>query len=341
MRIRWRGLELPMRVVCDKDVLTPTYGRFVAEPFERGFGTTIGNSLRRILLSSIEGCAIAWVKFKGIRHEFSTIPGVLEDVTEIVLNLKQISLKLHSEEPRVVKIEKHEPGPVTAGDIQTDQNVEVVEPEQHIATITEETDFVVEMEVRRGRGYVTAEENASEEQVIGVIPVDSLFSPVRRVNYRTEDTRVGQKTNYDRLILEIWTNGVVDPEMALVEASKILRKHLNPFVNYFEIGDELPPVEGQPELTGIQALLEGAEPPEDDRLSNPVSALNLSVRASNCLQAAKIETIGDLIEKTPAELLKIKNFGRTSLTEVRTRLEEIGLSLKSGDEEEEGEESSS
>ena len=326
MRIRWRGLELPMRVVCDQEVLTPAYGQFAAEPFERGFGTTIGNSLRRILLSSIEGSAIAWVKFKGVQHEFSTIPGVLEDVTEIVLNLKQITLRLHSEDPKVVKIDKHEPGPVTAGDIQTDANVEVVDPSQLIATMTEETDFVVEMEARRGRGYVTAEENAADQDLeIGVIPIDSLYSPVRRVRYRTEDTRVGQKTNYDRLIMEVWTNGVVEPEMAMVEAAKILRKHLNPFLHYFDIGDELPPQDAQ-QIPGISALLD-QQPGEDERLTRPVAELDLSVRASNCLEAENVQTIGDLVKMAEADLLKVKNFGRTSLREVEARLGEIGLSL--------------
>ena len=326
MRIRWRGLELPMRVVCDQEVLTPAYGQFAAEPFERGFGTTIGNSLRRILLSSIEGSAIAWVKFKGVQHEFSTIPGVLEDVTEIVLNLKQITLRLHSEDPKVVKIDKHEPGPVTAGDIQTDANVEVVDPSQLIATMTEETDFVVEMEARRGRGYVTAEENAADQDLeIGVIPIDSLYSPVRRVRYRTEDTRVGQKTNYDRLIMEVWTNGVVEPEMAMVEAAKILRKHLNPFLHYFDIGDELPPQDAQ-QVPGIPALLD-QQPGEDERLTRPVAELDLSVRASNCLEAENVQTIGDLVKMAEADLLKVKNFGRTSLREVEARLGEIGLSL--------------
>jgi len=326
MRIRWRGLELPMRVVCDQEVLTPAYGLFTAEPFERGFGTTIGNSLRRILLSSIEGSAIAWVKFKGVQHEFSTIPGVLEDVTEIVLNLKQITLKLHSEDPKVVKIDKHEPGPVTAGDIQTDANVEVVDPSQLIATMTEETDFAVDMEVRRGRGYVTAEENAADQDLeISVIPIDSLYSPVRRVRYRTEDTRVGQKTNYDRLIMEVWTNGVVEPEMAMVEAAKILHKHLNPFLHYFDIGDELPPQDIQ-QVTGIAALLD-QQPGEDERLTRPVAELDLSVRASNCLEAENVQTIGDLVKMAEADLLKVKNFGRTSLREVEARLGEIGLSL--------------
>ena len=220
---------------------------------------------------------------------------------------------------------------MTAGDIQTDANVEVVDSSQLIATITEETDFVVEMEVRRGRGYVTAEENADEEQVIGVVPIDSLYSPVRRVRYSTEDTRVGQKTNYDRLITEIWTNGVVEPEMALVEASKILRKHLNPFVHYFEIGDELPPHEAL-RLDGVQALLD-SQPAEDERLDRPVAELDLSVRASNCLEAESIQTIGDLVKMAESEMLKIKNFGRTSLKEVTARLAEIGLSLQHAEEE--------
>jgi DNA-directed RNA polymerase subunit alpha len=321
MRVRWRGLELPSRVTCDAATLTDTYGKFVIEPFEKGYGHTLGNSLRRILLSSLEGSAVTAVQIENVKHEFSTIPGVLEDVTDLVLNIKQLVVRMHTDEPKTIHIDVSRQGEVTAADITTDPTVEVVNPALHIASITEPVNFRVEMIVRRGRGYVTAEENTPEDLAIGFIPVDSVFSPVLRVNYRVDDTRVGQKVNYDKLSMEIWTDGTISPEMALVEASKILRKHLNPFVHYFEIGREL-----QEEMAVEE---EGAQVDDAvaEKLAMDISELHLSVRASNCLEAQKLSTVAELATKTDAELLKIRNFGKTSLTEVKSRLTDLGLSL--------------
>ncbi len=325
MRIRWRGFELPTRVVCDRESLTGSYGKFVAEPFERGFGTTVGNSLRRVLLSSIEGAGITTARIQGVQHQYSTIPGVVEDVTDIVLNLKQVRLRLLSEGPKVLKIDRRTRGEVTAADIQADPEVEIVNPELHIATLSDDVSFVAEMAARRGRGYATAEENTKPEQEIGVIPVDSLFSPVRRVSYRADNTRVGQKTNYDRLILELWTDGTVSPETALVEAARILRKHLDPFILYFEIGRELPPdkqgaLEKRRETRQISDEL-------SHKLGMTIEELDLSVRAQNCLESENIQTVRDLIVKTEAQLLAVRNLGKTSLQDIKTKLTNLGLSL--------------
>src|SRR5438034_9358546 len=240
MRIRWRGLELPNRLVSDRETLTDTYGRFSAEPFERGFGITIGNSLRRVLLSSLEGSAVTRVKIQGVQHEISTIPGVVEDVTDIILNIKSLVVKNDSDSPRTIRIERHDKGVIKGADIIADPDIHIINPEHIIATLTDDVPFVVDMTVENGRGYRTAEENVGKEREIGVIPVDASFTPVVRVKYEIEETRVGQRTNYDRLVLEIWTNGTVRPQMALVEGAKILRKHLNPFVQYSELGPELP-----------------------------------------------------------------------------------------------------
>src|SRR6266567_2357678 len=239
MRIRWRGLELPSRVVSDRTTLTDTFGKFMAEPFERGFGMTVGNSLRRILLSSLEGSAVTQIKIQGVQHEISTISGVVEDVTDIILNIKSLVVKNASDLPRVIRIERHEKGVVKAKDVITDADVEIINPDHVIATLTDDVPFVVEMTVENGRGYRMAEENVGAEREIGIIPVDSSFSPVTRVKHEIEDTRVGQKTNYDKLLMEIWTNGTVTPQMALVEGAKILRKHLNPFIEYAEPGPEI------------------------------------------------------------------------------------------------------
>src|SRR2546426_1677124 len=239
MRIKWRGLELPNRVSSDRDTLSDTYGKFYAEPFERGFGVTVGNSLRRILLSSLEGSAVTQVKIQGVQHEISTIPGVVEDVTDIILNIKSLVVKNTSEQARTIRIDRHEKGVVTAANIITDEAVQIINPEHIIATMTDDVPFVVEMTVENGRGYRTAEENSGKEREIGVIPVDSSFSPVVRVKYDIEETRVGQRTNYDKLVMEIWTNGTINPQMALVEGAKILRKHLNPFIQYAEPGPEM------------------------------------------------------------------------------------------------------
>jgi len=324
MRIRWRGLELPTRVVCEKETLTESYGKFVIEPFERGFGTTVGNSLRRVLLSSLEGAAPTSVKIEGVQHEFTTIPGVVEDVSEIVLNVKRIVLTMDGDHVKTFKLEAHKKGEVKAGDIKTDSTAEVVNKDHHIATLSEKADFVMELAVRKGRGYVTAEENEEGEQVIGVIPVDSIFSPVLRVMYSIENTRVGRLTDYDRLIMEIWTDGSISPEMALVEAAKILRKHLTPFVQYFETGREIEASE-QDEEEGLRKRAEAEE--LRDKLDRSVAELDLSVRASNCLQAGGIVTLRDLVSRTEGDMLKLRNFGKTSLKEVKDKLAELGVSL--------------
>lgn len=327
MRVKWRGLELPSRVVLDEKNSTETFGRFTAEPFERGFGTTVGNSLRRILLSSLEGAAVTSVRIKGATHEFTSLVGVMEDVTDILLNVKSLIVRHDDDEPRTMTVRANKAGPVTAGMIETHPSITVINKDLVLATLTEDVEFEMTMSVSRGRGYRTAAENTprGDEQELGVIYVDSVFSPVVRVRYATEDARVGQKTDYDRLILEIWTNGTVSPEMALVEAAKILRKHLNPFVQYFELGAEMASDEA------IAALRETARPtidPDlDQKLNMTVQELDLSVRANNCLESARIQTVRDLVQKTDQDLLKVRSFGKTSLREVKRRLAELGLAL--------------
>jgi DNA-directed RNA polymerase subunit alpha len=322
MHIRWRGLELPGSVTPDLKTLSPTYGKFVAEPFERGFGTTVGNSLRRVLLSSLEGSAVTQIKVGGALHEFTTIKGVLEDVTDIVLAVKSLVVKNHSDSTRVVRVEKGTKGPVTAGDIQTDDAVEVVNKDLVLATLTDDVPFEVEMVIENGRGYVPASEHTPEAQEIGIIPVDAVFSPVTRVRYEVEETRVGQKTNYDKLTMEIWTDGTVTPEMALVEAAKILRKHLNPFVAYTEPG----PAVSLPAAGGLLSI----EAPLESRLGMVVADLKLSPRAANCLHAEGISTIRDLVGRSREELLEVRNFGETTLQEIEEKLAEIGLQLGMG-----------
>lgn len=328
MRIRWREFELPNRVSIEKETHTDTYGKFIAEPFERGFGITIGNGLRRILLSSIEGSAVTSVKIGGVEHEFSTIPGVVEDTIDIILNIKNLVVKLHSDKPRKIRIEAKKKGEVTAGDIITDDSVDVINEDLHIATISENVNFNVEMDVKNGRGYKTAEENGIDGHEVGVIPIDAIFSPVRKTKIRVEETRVGRRTNYDRLIIEIWTNGIVSPEMALTEASKVFRKHLNPFVRYFELGRELP----QAGEKQIEKVLENEKESEDEinrKMAIPVSELDLSVRASNCLEYANIKTVGDLVTREEDELLELKNFGKTTLIEIKKKLNQLGLTFRS------------
>jgi DNA-directed RNA polymerase subunit alpha len=271
MRIRWRGLELPSQVTCDHASLTSTYGKFVAEPFERGFGVTIGNSLRRILLSSLEGAAVTRIKLHGAQHEFTTLPGVVEDVTDIVLNVKSLVVKSHSPQPRLLRIEKNTRGVVTGADVRGDDQVEVINKDLVIATLTEDVDFTMELVVETGRGYVPATEHTAQVQEIGVIPVDAAFSPVVRVRYEVEETRVGQKTNYDRLTMEVWTNGSLGPEMAVVEAAKILRKHLNPFVQYNELGQR---IHGEPRSAAASVL----DPGTEAKLNLTLRDLNLSER---------------------------------------------------------------
>ncbi|MDR4508836.1 MAG: DNA-directed RNA polymerase subunit alpha [Candidatus Brocadiaceae bacterium] len=324
MRIRWKGLELPVRVEVEEETLTDKYGKFIASPFERGFGHSIGNTLRRVLLSSLEGSAVVSVRFDGVSHEFTYVKGVVEDVADIILNIKKLVVKLHSDQPKTIKIETTKKGKISANDIIVDNNVEILNGDLHIATLSEDVNFRIEMEVKNGRGYVTAEENEPEEQEIGLIAVDSLYSPVRNVRYTTEETRVGRRTNYDRLIMEIWTTGVVSPEMALVEAAKITRKHLNPFVQYFEIGRELQQIE---KTMGIESVSEVSNEELDKSLNIPIAELDLSVRASNCLETANITKIRDLVEKTEEELLQLKNFGKTTMKEVKKKLTQLNLTI--------------
>jgi DNA-directed RNA polymerase subunit alpha len=319
MHIRWRGLELPSVVTVDAASLTPTYGKFIAEPFERGFGSTIGNGLRRVLLSSLEGSAITQIKVHNAQHEFTTIKGVLEDVTDVVLNVKSLVVKNHSETTRVLRVEKNAAGTITAADIETDEAVEVLNRDHVLATLTDNVPFVMEMVVENGRCYVPATEHSQNIQEIGIIPIDAVYSPVVRVRYAVEETRVGQKTNYDKLTIEIWTNGSVAPEMALVEAAKILRKHLNPFVQYTELGPQV----RSPAREASIGLDSGMEA----RLGMPISELNLSVRASNCLESENIMTVRDLVTRSEDQLLEVRNFGETTLTEVRHKLRDLGLHL--------------
>jgi len=326
MRIRWRGFELPSRVSPEHEELSSGYGRFVAEPFERGFGHTIGNSLRRILLSSLEGAAVTQARLQGVQHEFSTIPGVVEDVTDICLNLKSVVLRHHGSGPKTIRIDKHERGVVTAGDIITDDQVEVINTDLVIATMTDDVPFSVELTVETGRGYVPAIERYNEGVEAGVIPLDATFSPVIRVRHNVEETRVGQRTNYDRLVMEIWTNGTVSPEMALVEAAKILRKHLNPFISYREPGPEVSPdggLRGMMEATGYSPI----DLELEEKLNQSLAELNLSVRATNCLESEGINSVRDLVSRSEDALLQVRNFGETTLVEVRERLGAINLKL--------------
>jgi DNA-directed RNA polymerase subunit alpha len=326
MRIRWRGLELPNRVIPNRDVLTASYGKFEVEPFERGFGATIGNSLRRILLSSLEGCACTRVKIQGVQHEFSTIPGVVEDVTDICLNLKSLVVKNTSASPKTLRIDRHERGVVTGADIICDDQVEVVNKDLVIATITDDVPFNLELTVNNGRGYVPAKEQDEQEKEIGVIPLDATYSPVIRVRYHIEETRVGQRTNYDKLTMEIWTDSTITPEMALVESAKIMRKHLNPFITYREPGPELPPdsgLKGMVESTGYAPI----DLELEEKLNQSLAELNLSVRATNCLESEGINTVRDLVTRTEDQLLQVRNFGDTTLVEVRERLTAISLRL--------------
>jgi DNA-directed RNA polymerase subunit alpha len=323
MRIRWRGLELPSKVSCDRSTLTDTYGKFSAEPFERGFGVTVGNSLRRVLLSSLEGSSVTRVKIQGVQHEISSISGVVEDVTDIILNIKSLIVKNHSDQPKTIRIERHERGVVKAAEIKTDPGViDIINPEHVIATLTDDVPFVVEMTVENGRGYRMADENVEKEREVGVIPVDSSFSPVIRVKYEIEDTRVGQKTNYDKLVMEIWTNGTISPQMAVVEGAKILRKHLNPFIQYPEPGAEIP-IHEQPTAPPDEVINLELE----RKLNMSLAELELSVRATNCLESEGITTVRDLVIRNDDELLEVRNFGETTLREVKEKLEGHGLTL--------------
>lgn len=327
MQIRWRGLELPSRVIHDDTVSSDSYGRFVIEPFEQGFGTTIGNSLRRVLLSSLEGAAVSSVKIAGVSHEFTSIEGVLEDVTDIVLNIKGIRVAMTGEAPRTMRLRRDKAGEVRAGEFVCDPSVKIVNPDHLIATLTTDVPLEIEAVVRTGRGYATASDNRRPDQELGVIPIDSIFSPVLRVRFRTEAMRVGQRTNFDRLILEVWTNAAVLPEDALVEAGLILRRHLSPFVMYHEMG-EAKTQRMQPKTESYDSADLGAS----ELLNRPIAVLNLSVRSGNCLDAARVTTVGELVRLCESELLRFRSFGRTSLHEVQRKLAEFGLSLRSSDE---------
>jgi DNA-directed RNA polymerase subunit alpha len=320
MRIRWRGLELPSQVVPDRASLSARYGKFVAEPFERGFGVTVGNSLRRILLSSLEGSAVTQIKLHGVQHEFATVPGVAEDVTDIVLNVKSLVVKNHSDQTRVARIEKNTRGPITGADVRSDEQIQVINKNHVIANLTEDVPFLMEMVIENGRGYVPATEHTPQAQEIGIIPIDAAFSSVTRVRYEVEETRVGHKTNYDKLTMEIWTNGSITPELALIEAAKILRKHLNPFVQYSELG---PAVYSEARAVGNLVVDQATEA----KLSMNLAELDLSVRATNCLESENINTVRDLVGRNEEQLLAIRNFGETTLIEVREKLADLGLHL--------------
>lgn len=325
MRIRWRNFELPSRVNPNSETLTGDYGRFVVEPFERGFGNTIGNGLRRVLLSSIEGTAVTSVRIEGANHEFDSLEGVYEDVTDIILAIKRLRIRYVGSDRIVCRIDKSGKGPVTGADVECPGDAEVVNKDLVIANLTLDRELNIELTVDRGRGYVPAEEHRDETQELGVIPVDSIYSPVHRVRYSIEATRVGKFTNYDRLVLEIWTDGTISPEMALTESAKIYRKHLNPFV-MFEPGGSDAPIAGDPAASELHHKNR-----EDDEmrelLDRPLSELELSVRARNCLDSANLQTLGELVSLSEAEVMKLKNLGKTSLTEIKNKLTELGLNL--------------
>jgi len=313
----WKGFQKPKRLEVDREDQTDTFGRFTAQPFERGFATTVGNALRRVLLSSIEGAAITAVRVEGVLHEFSPIPGAMEDTTDLILNLKRVPLKMHVEHPKTLLLKTSSPGEVRAKDITPDPDVEILDPEAYIATLGQGSTLSVEMRVKQGRGHVSADKNFDEDLSIGWIPVDSVHSPIKKVNYFVENARVGQATDYEKLTLEVWTNGAVNPRDAVGLASKLMKDHLTIFIN----------IEEEDEVE------EPAELPEHDRevwwekLNKSVDEMELSVRSYNCLKNANIRTIGELVQKTEAEMLKTKNFGRKSLNEIKEILAGMGLSL--------------
>ncbi len=311
----WKGFQKPKRLVCNTDTLTDKYGQFSAQPFERGFGTTIGNALRRVLLSSIEGAAITAVKIEGVLHEFSSIPGVVEDATDIILNLKQIPLKMHVEGPKTLHLHADQPGEVTSRLLQEDADVEILDKDVYLATISEGGALHIEMRVKIGRGYVSAERNFDEDLPIGYIPVDSVHSPIRKVNYTVEAARLGQMTDYDKLTLDVWSNGAVTPQDAIGLSAKLLKDHMVIFINFEEAAE----VE--------EAVPEKAAPVYNENLDRSVDELELSVRSYNCLKNANITTIRELVQKSETEMLKTKNFGRKSLNEIKEILTTMGLGL--------------
>ncbi|MDX1763008.1 MAG: DNA-directed RNA polymerase subunit alpha [bacterium] len=315
MAMKLTGFQRPKRLIFEHDTMTETYGKFTAQPFERGFGTTIGNSLRRILLSSIEGAAITSVKMDGVLHEFSSIEGCLEDVAEIILNLKGVSFRMHSDKPKIVHLKAKGAGKVLAKDIETDADLEIVNPDHHIATLEKSGVLDMEIEVRLGRGYVPATEDMDRRKTIGVLPVDAVFSPIRRVNFTVENARVGHATDYDKLILEVWTDGTIKPDDGVAYAAKILKDYMSIFINFDE---EVPE-----EASAVDAKDEELR----SFMQKSVEELELSVRSYNCLKKAEIKTIGELIQKTDGEMLRTKNFGRKSLNEIKELLNEMGLGL--------------
>ena len=314
----WKGFQRPKRLEFERETLTDRFGRFYAQPFERGFGTTIGNSMRRVLLSSIEGAAVTAVKIEGVLHEFSPIPGVVEDATDIILNLKQVPLKMHSDATKTLYLNITKSGEVRARDIQTDADVEILEPDAHIATVADNGRLQMEMRVKRGRGYVSADKNFDEDLGIGWIPIDSVHSPIKKVNYLVEAARIGQNTDYDKLTIDVWTNGSVTPRDAVSLSSRLIRDHLNIFVNLEDAG------ELQQEATGVEGTPRAAS---NENLDKSVEELELSVRSYNCLKNANIRTIRELVQKSEGEMLKTKNFGRKSLNEIKEILSTMGLSL--------------
>ena len=317
MGIKWRDFQLPKRLECEESTHTPTYAKFIADPFERGFGVTLGNSLRRILLSSIEGSAVTSIRMDGILHEFSTLEGVLEDITDIVLNVKNLVLRSHSRTSKTIYIKKDKQGEVTARDIITDGTVEVLNSDLHIFTLTKNRKINMEMQVGRGRGFVSAEQNKKEDQPIDAIPIDSIFSPVRKVSCHVENTRVGQRTDYDKLIIEVWTTGSIDPKDAMLYGANILQRHLDVFMNLGQLPEEY---EEREEMSPQEEALY-------EKLRLPISELELSVRSSNCLIDANIKTIADLVKKTESDMLAFRNFGKKSLTEIKELISGMGLSL--------------
>ncbi len=317
MGVKWRDFQMPKRLECDESVYTDRYGKFVAEPFEKGYGVTLGNSLRRILLSSIEGSAITSVKFDGVQHEYSTIPGVMESVADIILNLKKVVLRSYSKVAKPIYIKAEKKGDIKAVDIICDETIEILNPDLHIATLSRDAHFHIEMEVARGRGYVPADLNKKEGLPVGTIPIDSIFTPIIKINFNVENTRVGQRTDYDRLIFEIWTNGAINAKEALLYGANILQRHLDVFVSYGQLPEE---EEEEEEIsTEEKALYE--------KLRLPISELELSVRSANCLKESNIKTIADLVKKTEVDLLAFRNFGKKSLTEIDELLKVMGLSL--------------
>ena len=312
----WSDFQKPKKLDYDPETLTPNYGRFIAQPFERGFGTTIGNALRRVLLSSIEGAAISAVRVEGVLHEFSSLQGVVEDMTDVVLNLKQIPFKMHGEGPKTLYLEKNGPGVVTAADFESDPDIEILDPTAHIATLSKEGSLKLEARLKRGRGYQVADRNADSDLPLGYIPIDSIHSPVRRVNYHVEGARVGQMTDYDRLVLEVWTNGAVSPQESLSLAAQLLDDHLSIFSG-LEAGTHEEEAADMPEV----------DPRMAEMLTKPIEELDLSVRSANCLKNANIRTLGDLVQRTEREMLSTKNFGRKSLDEIKDVLASLGLSF--------------